>query len=157
MEEIRKVWPEHLPLTARFGVIEFDGGDEESLVESIALVNEFKARGLDMLNVSIGCSTIEGKTPWAEGFMAPYAGRLRQETGLPVATAWCIDGPEVANAAVEKGELDLVMIARAHLADPHYPYVAAQALGDKKPAWVLPAPYAHWLSRYRGIGKAAAQ
>ncbi|WBQ15725.1 NADH:flavin oxidoreductase/NADH oxidase [Sphingobium yanoikuyae] len=157
LEEVRKVWPEHLPLTARFGVIEFDGRDEETLVESIALVNEFKVRGLDMLNVSIGFSTIKGKTPWAEGFMAPYAGRLRRETGLPVATAWCIDGPEVANAAVEKGELDLVMIARAHLADPHYPYAAARALGEEKPAWVLPAPYAHWLSRYRGIGKAAAQ
>ena len=157
LEEVRKVWPEHFPLTARFGVIEFDGRDEETLADSIALTKEFRAGGLDMLNVSIGFSTIEGKTPWAEGFMAPYAARVRQETGLPVATAWCIDDPKIANAAIEQGQLDLVMVARAHLADPHYPYVAALALGKEKPSWVLPAPYAHWLERYRGIGKAAAQ
>jgi 2,4-dienoyl-CoA reductase-like NADH-dependent reductase (Old Yellow Enzyme family) len=30
---VRKVWPEHLPLTARFGVIEYDGRDEETLAE----------------------------------------------------------------------------------------------------------------------------
>jgi len=157
LEAVRAVWPEHLPLTARFGVIEFDGRDEDTLEESIALVKVFRERGLDMLNVSIGFSTIEGKTPWAEGFMVPYAARVRQETGLPVATGWCIDDPRLADAAVGQEQLDLVMIARAHLADPHYPYVAAQALGESRPSWVLPAPYAHWLERYRGIGKAAPQ
>lgn len=157
LEAVRAVWPEHLPLTARFGVIEFDGRDEETLAESIALVKEFKVRGLDMLNVSIGFSTITGQTPWAEGFLAPFAERVRSEAGLPVATAWCIDDPKIANAAIEQGQIDLVMVGRAHLADPHYPYVAAQALGRDKPAWVLPAPYAHWLDRYRGVGKAAAQ
>ncbi|MBT3155724.1 NADH:flavin oxidoreductase/NADH oxidase, partial [Streptomyces sp. CHD11] len=30
LAEVRKVWPEHLPLTARFGVIEYDGRDEET-------------------------------------------------------------------------------------------------------------------------------
>jgi 2,4-dienoyl-CoA reductase-like NADH-dependent reductase (Old Yellow Enzyme family) len=80
-----------------------------------------------------------------------------RQTGLPVATAWCIDDPKIANATIEQGQLDLVMVARAHLADPHYPYVAAQAVGKDRPSWVLPAPYAHWLERYRGIGKAAAQ
>ena len=54
---VRKVWPEHLPLTARFGVIEYDGCDEETLAESIELAKGFKREGLDMLNVSVGFST----------------------------------------------------------------------------------------------------
>lgn len=29
VEAVRKVWPAHLPLTARFGVIEYDGRDEK--------------------------------------------------------------------------------------------------------------------------------
>ncbi|MGQ3466480.1 oxidoreductase, partial [Xanthomonas campestris] len=33
LQAVRAVWPEHLPLTARFGVIEFDGRDEETLQE----------------------------------------------------------------------------------------------------------------------------
>jgi hypothetical protein len=51
---VREVWPEHLPLTARFGVLEFDGRDEETLTESIELTRRFKQTGLDMLSVSIG-------------------------------------------------------------------------------------------------------
>jgi len=41
------VWPERLPLTLRFGVVEFDGRDEETLAESIELTRNFKAGGLD--------------------------------------------------------------------------------------------------------------
>ncbi len=33
----REVWPEHLPFDARFGVIEYDGRDEETWQESCAL------------------------------------------------------------------------------------------------------------------------
>jgi len=45
--------------------------------------------------------------------------------------------------------LDLVSVGRAHLADPHWPYFAAKELGVDKASWTLPAPYAHWLERYR--------
>ena len=41
------------------------------------------------------------------------------------------------------------MIGRAHLANPHWPYHAALQLKLPKAAWVLPAPYAHWLERYQ--------
>ncbi|WEK45261.1 MAG: NADH:flavin oxidoreductase/NADH oxidase [Candidatus Andeanibacterium colombiense] len=151
LEAVRAVWPENLPLTARFGVIEFDGRDEETLADSIALVKEFRLRGLDLLNVSIGFSTMESSPPWAPGLLIPYAARIREEAGIPVVAAWGIDNPQIANAAVGAGQLDLVMMGHAHLADPHYPYVAAKALGKERPSWVLPAPYAHWLERYRGV------
>jgi hypothetical protein len=39
---VRKVWPENLPLTAKFGVIEYDGHDEETLAESVRLVAEMR-------------------------------------------------------------------------------------------------------------------
>ncbi|ELQ08737.1 xenobiotic reductase A, partial [Pseudomonas fluorescens BRIP34879] len=45
---VREVWPENLPLTARFGVIEYDGRDEQTLTESIELARRFKAGGLDL-------------------------------------------------------------------------------------------------------------
>ena len=61
---VRKVWPEHLPLTARFGVIEYDGRDEETLAESIALTQRLKREGADMLSVSIGFSTPDAQIPW---------------------------------------------------------------------------------------------
>jgi 2,4-dienoyl-CoA reductase-like NADH-dependent reductase (Old Yellow Enzyme family) len=157
LEAVRKVWPENLPLTARFGVIEFDGRDEETLADSIALVKALRASGLDMLNVSIGFSTIKAKVPWAPGFLGPIAERVRREAKLPVSAAWCFDDPQVADHAVAAQQIDLVLMGRAHLDDPHYPYQIALALKKERPSWVLPPPYAHWLQRYRGPGKAAAQ
>lgn len=149
LQAVRKVWPEHLPLTARFGVLEYDGRDEETLAESIELTRQFKREGLDLLSVSVGFSTPTANIPWAPAFLAPIAERVRREAGLPVASAWGIDNPATADATVRDGQLDLVMIGRAHLANPHWPLQAAHALNVERPTWVLPAPYAHWLERYR--------
>ncbi|KVE28521.1 NADH:flavin oxidoreductase [Burkholderia singularis] len=146
---VREVWPERLPLTARFGVIEYDGRDDETLAESIELTKSLKREGLDMLSVSIGFSTPEANIPWAPAFLAPVAQRVRREAQIPVASAWGIDTPELAERVVANGQLDLVMVGRAHLADPHWPYRAARELGAERPSWTLPAPYAHWLERYR--------
>jgi 2,4-dienoyl-CoA reductase-like NADH-dependent reductase (Old Yellow Enzyme family) len=146
---VRKVWPEHLPLTARFGVIEYDGRDEQTLVEAIALTKAMREGGLDLLNVSVGFSTPAGNVPWGPAFLAPIAERVRREAGLPVAASWGIDDPEVANRVVADGQMDLVMIGRAFLANPHYAYQMALELKKERPSWLLPAPYAHWLERYQ--------
>jgi len=145
---VRKVWPENFPLTARFGVLEYDGRDEETLAESIQLAKNFKREGLDMLSVSVGFSTPTASIPWAPAFLVPIAERVRRETGLPVASAWGIDTPELADRSVRNDQLDLVMVGRAHLANPHWPYYAAKKLGIDRPSWTLPAPYAHWLANY---------
>lgn len=146
---VRKVWPERLPLTARFGVIEYDGRDEQTLEESIELTRSFRDGGLDMLNVSVGFSTPDANIPWGSAFLAPVAERVRREAALPVASSWSIDAPDIAERVVDQKQMDLVMIGRAHLANPHYPYQAARQLERARPSWVLPSPYAHWLERYR--------
>lgn len=145
---VREVWPEHLPLTARFGVIEYDGRDEQTLSESIELVRRMKAGGLDMLSVSIGFTIPDTKIPWASGFMGPVAERVKREAQIPVSSAWGFGAPAVAEEAVASGQLDLVMVGRSHLANPHWPYTAAKELGEDQASWTLPAPYAHWLERY---------
>lgn len=149
LEAVREVWPQHLPLTARFGVIEYDGRDEQTLEESIALTRAMRERGLDLLNVSVGFSTPDADIPWGSPFLAPIAERVRREGGLPVASSWGMDAPALAERVVAEGQMDLVMIGRAHLANPHYPYQAAKELKVERPSWVLPAPYAHWLERYQ--------
>lgn len=149
LDAVRHVWPENLPLTARFGVIEYDGRDEETLEESIEVTRQMRANGLDLLSVSVGFSAPDANIPWGPAFLAPIAERVRREAQIPVASAWGIDAPAIANRTVEEQQLDLVMVGRAHLANPHWPYQAALALKEEKAAWVLPAPYAHWLERYR--------
>ncbi|HEU4537658.1 MAG TPA: NADH:flavin oxidoreductase/NADH oxidase, partial [Polyangiaceae bacterium] len=145
---VRAVWPERLPLAARFGVVEFDGR-EETLAESIELVRRLKANGLDLIDVSIGFSTPDAAIPWGPAFMAPIAARVRREADIPATTSWLISDPKQADALIREGQVDLVTLGRALLENPHWPYAAARALGIDRAAWTLPAPYAHWLDRYR--------
>jgi 2,4-dienoyl-CoA reductase-like NADH-dependent reductase (Old Yellow Enzyme family) len=145
---VRAVWPDKFPLTARFGVIEYDGNDEQTVSDSIGLVKQWKDIGLDMLSVSVGFTLPDTKIPWGPAFLGPVAKRVREEAAIPVSSAWGFGTPKLADQAIRDEQLDLVMIGRAHLANPHWPYHAARVLGKADPAWVLPAPYAHWLSRY---------
>lgn len=145
---VREAWPSNLPLTARLGVVEFDGRDEETLSASIGLIRRLREGGLDLIDVSIGFSTPNAQIPWGPGMMAPFAQRVRAETGLPTATSWFISEPAQAEELVRGGVIDLVMLARPVLVNPHWPYRAALELGVERAAWVLPAPYAHWLERY---------
>lgn len=150
---VRAVWPQDLPLAARLGVVEYDGHDEETIKESIKLIKRLKAAGLDFVSVSVGFSTPEATVPWSSpAFMAPVVERVRRETGIPAALAWGVGEPNVADAAIRDGQADLVKIGRALLANPHWPYAAAKALGVEKPSWAtLPPAYAFWLETYQPI------
>uniref|UniRef100_UPI002631C248 NADH:flavin oxidoreductase/NADH oxidase n=1 Tax=Pelagibius sp. TaxID=1931238 RepID=UPI002631C248 len=109
---VREVWPESLPLTVRLGVIEFDGR-EETLEESIELVRRLAGLGLDLLDVSLGFNIPDAQIPWAPGFMAPVAERVRREAKVPTATSWYISDPHQADALIREEKVDLVMLGRA--------------------------------------------
>ena len=112
-----------------------------------------QAGGLDLLSVSVGFSTPDAQIPWGTpGFLAPYAARIRQDSGLLTSSAWGFDDPAVAERSVADGALDQVLIGKAHLANPHWSYYAATKLGVKGAANVLPPAYGHWLQRYRMAG-----
>ncbi|HMO12869.1 MAG TPA: NADH:flavin oxidoreductase/NADH oxidase [Pirellulaceae bacterium] len=150
LNDVRHVWPERLPLTARFGVVEFDGQDEQMISDSIDLLNKMKLEGLDSVDVSIGFNTPTAKIPWGPNFLADIAARVLKETGLPGTTSWFIDGPKGADDLIRSGKIDFATLARPFLANPHWPYYAAKELGMEQSAQMtLPPPYAHWLARYR--------
>lgn len=149
IDAVKTVWPEHLPLTVRLGVIEFDGNDEQTLNESIHLIRQMKAKGVDLVNVSMNFVIPETNIPWDKpGFMAPIAAKVRQATQLPVASSWSLDNATTANEVIAKAQMDLVMIGRAHLANPFYPFELASQLGLAEASAVLPTQYAHWLAKY---------
>jgi len=148
LQAVRAIWPEHLPLTVRLGVIEYDGRDEQTLLESIELVGKFKSNGMDMVSVTVGFTIPDTSIPWGTTFMAPLGQRIRQEAGVPVSAAWGFGTPAVAEQVIKDQQLDLVMIGRSHLVNPHWAYLAAKELNVERSSWTLPAPYAHWLERY---------
>ncbi|WP_419709930.1 hypothetical protein [Pseudomonas sp. NFX224] len=146
--EVKTVWPESLPLTIRLGVFEFDEHAELSFSESIQVLKWLKEAGVDLVDVSLASSTPGEQVPWGPNFMVPYAERVRQETGLQVATSWHIKGAQDADTFIREGRLDLVFLARSLLANPHWAFHAARELKIDESEAVLPTPYAYWLKQW---------
>jgi 2,4-dienoyl-CoA reductase-like NADH-dependent reductase (Old Yellow Enzyme family) len=133
LSAVRATWPEKFPLTARLGISDFTP-DSQPIEESIELVKRFNTPDISGM-------------PWGPAFMAPFAERIRREAQIPTAVGWFITEPAQANAIVESGQADLVMLARPELDDPHWVYHAAKALGRADAQTVLPDQYAYWLRR----------
>ncbi|MCY0386058.1 NADH:flavin oxidoreductase/NADH oxidase [Robbsia sp. Bb-Pol-6] len=150
LEAVRAVWPERLPLTARIGAFDYHE-DSHTIEESIELVRGMAARGLDLIDISMGMNSDSGKAvPWTErGFMVPAATRIRQETALPVAVSWNLADPAYADALIREDQVDLVMLGRPTIANPHWPLYAALVLGQDAPYDMLPIQYGHALKRTR--------
>ncbi|MDP9046295.1 MAG: NADH:flavin oxidoreductase/NADH oxidase [Pseudomonadota bacterium] len=142
---VRRVWPADLPLTARLGVLEFDGQDDTNLPEAIQVLKWMTAEGLDLVDVGIGFSTL-APVPWGPNLLVETAQRVRAETGLEVTTSWGITDAREADAFVRDGKVAFVMLARRLLDNPHWPNTAARELGVK--TQVLPTPYAYWLRNW---------
>ena len=136
VDQVRAAWPAQLPLAVRLGVTDFDPRGH-SIEESIALLSLMGARGVDLADISLGFNTPDvSAIPWGPGFLVPTAAHIRAATGLPVAAGWMISEPAQAEAIIAGGQADLVLLARASLADPQWPYHAALALGVPD-AWSL--------------------
>lgn len=144
---VRRVWPADLPLTARLGVLEFDGHDDVNLSESIEVLKRLKAEGLDLVDVGIGFSTLS-LVPWGPNMLVRTAERVRRETGLPVTTSWMLTSAKEADRFVREGQVDFIMFARRLLDNPHWPQQAARELSLENPASVLPVSYAFWLQNW---------
>jgi 2,4-dienoyl-CoA reductase (NADPH2) len=80
--------------------------------------------GVDMLNVTAGWhdSPVHQIGPSVpHGAYVPLATKIKAEVDVPVACAFRITGPEHARELIETGQLDMVTMARALLADPEWP------------------------------------
>ena len=142
---VREAWPARLPLTARLGISDFTK-NSQPIDESIDLVRQFKALGLDLIDVSLGFNSPDmSGVPWGPGFMVPFAERFRREAGIATGSSWFITDPKQADGYIREDKLDLVMLGHTELSDPNWPYHAAQALGRADPQNMLPPPHAHWL------------
>jgi 2,4-dienoyl-CoA reductase-like NADH-dependent reductase (Old Yellow Enzyme family) len=138
---VRQIWPERLVLSVRFGMTDFLPSSQP-MEESIELVRRLKNLGLDIIDPSLGGNSpdISG-VPYGPGFMVPIAERVRREVEIPVAVGWQITEPQQADNIIRDGQADMVLLARAMLDDPHWPYHAAKALGRPDYRSVLPPQY----------------
>jgi N-methyl-L-proline demethylase len=95
--------------------------------EGVEMARRFKASGLvDFLNIIRGRihtdAALTDVIPVQGMKSAPhldFAGRIRAEVGMPTFHAARIPDVATARYAVQSGQLDMVGMTRAHMADPH--------------------------------------
>ena len=150
LDAVREVWPERLPLTMRLGSDDLNAAGVQ-VDDAVFAVNRMKEHGLDLADISFGYNTDElTETPFAElAFMVERTARVKRETGIPVACSWNLGLPTVADQVIREGLIDLVLLGRPALANPHWPLWAARELGQDDPFALLPQDWAFWLRNFR--------
>lgn len=150
IDAVRKVWPERYPLTMRLGSDDLHPKGVQ-FEDSIEAVRMMKDHGLDLADLSIGFNTDEmSAPPFADmAFMVERATRLRNEVGIPVAASWNLGLPSVADQVIREELIDIAMLGRPALANPHWPVWAARELAHEDPFSLVPEDWAWWLRNFR--------
>ncbi|MFR9771889.1 FAD-dependent oxidoreductase [Nocardia sp. SC052] len=108
--------------------------DGQTYAEIIDLAKELEAAGVDVINTDIGwhesrVPTIVTSVPRAA--FVGYTAALKEHVSIPVCASNRINMPEVAEQILERGEADLISLARPLLADPEWVNKAAGSRVDE--------------------------
>jgi 2,4-dienoyl-CoA reductase-like NADH-dependent reductase (Old Yellow Enzyme family) len=139
---VRTVWPERLPLFLRVSCTDWkaDGWDVDQTVE---LARRLKPLGVDLIDCSSGGLVVDQQIAIGPGYQVPFSERVRREAQIATAAVGLITTPAQANEIVERGQADIVLLARELLRDPYFPLRAARELGREirwPPQYVRAAP-----------------
>lgn len=125
---VRNVWPSDLPVVVRISATDWvEGGWDVD--ESVRLVQALTTVGVDLIDCSSGGLSPLQRISLSPGYQVPFSARIKRETGASTAAVGLITDPAHAESVIVNGEADLVLMAREMLRNPHWPLLAAHALG----------------------------
>ena len=127
---VRDAFPSHLPVLVRVSASDWAAGGWTP-DETVQLARRLMEIGIDVLDVSSGGLTADQKIEVGPGYQLPFAERVKRETGMVTMAVGMITDPQQAETLLERGQADLVALARELLRDPHWPQRAASELGTK--------------------------
>jgi len=133
---VRAVWPEKLPFTVRLSCTDWAEGGW-NIEESVQLSLRLKAQGVDLIDCSSGGAVPHAKIAVGPGYQVQFAEKIRREAGIATAAVGMITDAKQADAIIQSGQADLVLLAREELRDPYWPAHAAKILGH---AAAVPPP-----------------
>jgi 2,4-dienoyl-CoA reductase-like NADH-dependent reductase (Old Yellow Enzyme family) len=100
-----------------------------TLDETVELARRLGPLGVDVIDCSSGGNSPQQKIPLEPGYQVPFAERIRREAGIATAAVGLITDAKQADGIVERGDADLIVMAREMLRDPYFPRRAAKELG----------------------------
>ena len=159
VEAVRGVWPASRPLFLRVSAVDGANGGW-SVEDTVALARAAKARGVGVITTSSGGIAGPGTAtpvPRFPGYHVPYAERVRRDAGVMTVAVGLITEARHAEEILQRGQADLVALARELLWNPHWPAHAARELGVANYLDLLPRGYAWWLKRREDIRRVTAE
>lgn len=125
---VRVERPAPAPLVVRVSATDWVEGGWD-IDECVTLARWLKHDGVDLIDCSTGGNVPDARIPVAPGYQVPFAARIRREAGIATGAVGLITDAAQAEAILQRGDADLVFIAREFLRDPYFPRRAAAELG----------------------------
>ena len=128
VDAVRRVWPERQPVFVR--ISSTDWAPAGWMIEdSVALARRLRDSGVDLIDCSSAGNLAKVDIPLGPGYQVPFAERVRREVGVATGAVGLITTPQQAEAIIQSGQADCVLLAREMLRDPYFPLRAARELG----------------------------
>ena len=142
-QAVRDAVPAEIPVGVRVSATDWveHGWDLEQTIE---FAGALKPLGCDFMDVSSGGVSPAQQIPLGPGYQVAFAAAVRAATALPTMAVGLITEPRQAEQILERGEADMIALARGILYDPRWPWHAAAELGA-----TVQAPKQYWRSQPR--------
>lgn len=126
--EVRAAIGESVPLFVRISASDWTEGGW-TIEESVQLSNELQELGVDLIDTSSGGNVHNAKIAVGPGYQVAFSEAIKHGSTISTSAVGMITDPVQANAIIESGQADAVMLAREMLRNPRWPLHAAHVLG----------------------------
>ncbi|MBL1219977.1 NADPH dehydrogenase NamA [Chryseobacterium sp. L7] len=106
--------------------------------DSVELAKILKEHAVDLVDVSSGGNIHGAKISVFDGYQVPFSSQVRNEAGVKTGAVGLITKVEQAEGILQKGEADLIFVAREILRNP---YIAVQGSFEMKENCFFPHQY----------------
>ncbi|KXN71821.1 NADH:flavin oxidoreductase/NADH oxidase [Conidiobolus coronatus NRRL 28638] len=121
VDEVNKVWPKEKPLFVRLSATDWVDSDNTWDIQSTIEISKLlKEKGVDLIDVSSGGNTPKQKINIEPHYQVPFAQKVREEVDILTGAVGLITNVKEANAVLEEGKADLILLAREFLKDPSF-------------------------------------
>lgn len=144
VDAVREALPADHPVVVRISGTDWvEGG--WTIEETTELALLLSARSVDLIDVSSGGLDPAQQITVGPGYQVPFARDVRTKAEIPTGAVGLITEPAQAQAILDEGSADVVLLARAGLREPAWPLRAAHELD-------IPAADAPYPKQYtRGV------
>ena len=109
-----------------------------NIEDSVQLAKILKEHSVDLVDVSSGGNIHGAKISVFNGYQVPFSSQVRNEADVKTGAVGLITTPDQAEEILQKGEADLIFVAREILRNP---YIAVQGAFEMKEECFFPHQY----------------